>query len=243
LTGATTGSSPGSGINYVGTRSFNIGVTTITYTATNGASSANCSFTITVADNTPAVISCPANIANTQNGKNKCNAVINTPNPNTSGNCSITKLTWAMTGALVLNSPATGINYAGTQTFPVGVTTVTYTVTNGATNTNTCSFTVTVRNIKCAGSPPLTGAGDETADDHLVVKVSPNPSNSYFTLLVESSSSEKVEITVYTNDGKLIERLNGNVFESFRFGDSYLPGVYFVKVKQGSKEKVVKVVR
>jgi hypothetical protein len=150
-----------------------------------------------------------------------------------------------MTGALVLNSPATGINYVGTRTFPVGITTVTYTVTNGAGDTETCSFTVTVRNSKCPGSPPLTGFDDPevTTVDDLVVKLSPNPSNTYFSLQVQSTSDGNVEIVVYSINGKLVQKLSGSVFESFRFGDSYLPGVYIVKVRQGIKEVIVKVVK
>ena len=147
-----------------------------------------------------------------------------------------------MTGALTLSSPTTGINFVGTQTFPVGITTITYTVSNGAGNTASCSFTVTVRNNKCAGSPPLTGEEDKRTDE-LSVKVSPNPGQPYFTLLVQSGSNEKVEIAVYSINGKQIQKLNGNVYESFRFGDSYLPGTYIVRVKQGAKEVTVKVVK
>ena len=51
MTGATTGSSPISGINYIGTAIFNSGVTTITYTATdNAVAVVECSFTVTVTD-------------------------------------------------------------------------------------------------------------------------------------------------------------------------------------------------
>ena len=245
MTGATTGNSGNTGINYVGTRTFNIGATTITYTATNaGASSATCSFTVTV--NTPATITCPANISNTQRGKNKCSVSLNIPNPNISGNCSVTKLVWVMTGALTLSSPTTGINYVGTQTFPVGITTITYTVTNGANNTAICSFTVTVRNNRCAGSPPFTDPITgvvEIPSDELVVKGSPNPAQSWFTLYAHSRSNEKVEITVYSITGQLIQKMNGNILERLRFGDSYLPGTYIVKVKQGVREVTVKLVK
>jgi uncharacterized protein YjdB len=245
LTGATTGNSSASGINYVGTRSFNIGVTTITYNAINGAGSATCSYTVTVADNTPAVITCPANITKTLNGKNKCSVSINVPNPVISGNCSVTKVTWAMTGALVLNSSTTGINYVGTKVFPVGVTTITYTITNGAGNSNTCSFTVTVINNRCSGSTLLTDIdqSDKTTDENLSVKVSPNPSNDYFTLRIHSNSNENVEIAIYAINGKLVQKLYGNVFESFRFGHTYIPGTYIVRVKQGIKEIAIQVVR
>jgi hypothetical protein len=57
LTGATTGASPLTGINYVGTRPFNLngttgqGITTVTYTAKDAAgNTTTCSFTVTVND-------------------------------------------------------------------------------------------------------------------------------------------------------------------------------------------------
>jgi hypothetical protein len=64
MTGATTGSSPATGINFVGTRPFNLngttgqGVTTITYTVRDAAgNTATCSFTVTVIDISIPVIS------------------------------------------------------------------------------------------------------------------------------------------------------------------------------------------
>ncbi|HUS03350.1 MAG TPA: HYR domain-containing protein, partial [Chitinophagaceae bacterium] len=51
MTGATTGSSPATGINYVGMQTFNVGITTITYTAKDAVgNSASCSFTVTVSN-------------------------------------------------------------------------------------------------------------------------------------------------------------------------------------------------
>ncbi len=57
MTGATTGSSPATGINFVGTRAFNLngttgqGITTITYTVKDAAgNTSTCSFTVTVND-------------------------------------------------------------------------------------------------------------------------------------------------------------------------------------------------
>ena len=50
LTGATTASSPSTGINYVDNRTFGFGITTVTYTARDavGNTAVNCSFTVTV---------------------------------------------------------------------------------------------------------------------------------------------------------------------------------------------------
>ena len=153
-----------------------------------------------------------------------------------------------MTGALVLNSPTTGINYVGTKTFPVGITTVTYTLTNGGGFIKTCSFTVKVTNSRCPGSPfaPLVSSNPKVTtqtEGDLTVEVSPNPSASFFTLRLQSSSEENVEVAVYTIGGKLIQKQKGSVSESYRFGDSYIAGTYVVKVNQGNKQVIVKVVK
>jgi len=59
MTGATAGSSPSSGINNIGSYTFNLGTTTITYTVTDAFGlSASCSFTVTVEDRTPPVAVC-----------------------------------------------------------------------------------------------------------------------------------------------------------------------------------------
>lgn len=144
MTGATTGTSPATGINNLGTQTFNRGVTTVTYTVKDAAgNTTTCSFTVTVNDNQNPTITCPGNMtANAATGF--CNASLATPNPTTADNCGVTVLTWVMTGATVAASPATGINNVGTYSFNVGVTTVTYTVKDAQGNTVTCSFTVTV---------------------------------------------------------------------------------------------------
>jgi len=64
--------------------------------------------------------------------------------PTYSDNCSVTTLTWVMSGATTGSSPSTGINVVGTQNFNMGTTTIIYTVTDEAGNTATCSFTVSI---------------------------------------------------------------------------------------------------
>jgi hypothetical protein len=102
-----------------------------------------CAFTITPIDSAVPTVICPSNI-NTQTDAGFSSAVINTPNATAADNCSVASLTWTLTGATSGSSPATGINYVGTQTFNTGITTVAYIVTDGAGNTAACSFTVTV---------------------------------------------------------------------------------------------------
>lgn len=147
MTGATTGSSPTTGINYVGTKTFKPGTTTITYTlkAASGQT-VTCNFTVTITDDIDPTIICPQNI--TANAGNYCSKSVSVPNPTVSDNCSIVKLKWTATGASSGSSSNSGINYIGTQTFNAGVTTVTYTAIDGAGNTAFCSFTVTVIETK-----------------------------------------------------------------------------------------------
>jgi hypothetical protein len=129
---------------------FPVGVTTVTATATNTCGTATCTFTITVNDTQAPVLTCPANIT-VNNAAGLCAASVATPNPTNTDNCAVTVRTWALTGATTGASPATGLNNVGTQTFNVGVTTVTYTSSDAAGNTSTCSFTVTVNDVQ----PPV----------------------------------------------------------------------------------------
>jgi hypothetical protein len=67
--------------------------------------------------------------------------------PTVSDNCSVASLSFVLSGATTYSSPVTGMNYARTATFNVGVTTVTYTVTDVNGNTNTCSHIVWIKNL------------------------------------------------------------------------------------------------
>ncbi|MEM7035868.1 MAG: HYR domain-containing protein, partial [Bacteroidota bacterium] len=110
---------------------FNVGNTTVTYTATDGSgNSANCSFTVTVTDNENPTISCPSNITQ-NNDAGQCNAVVSYMSPSGMDNCpgAVTALTAGSSSGSI---------------FPVGTTTNTFTVTDAAGNTASCSFSVTV---------------------------------------------------------------------------------------------------
>jgi large repetitive protein len=88
---------------------------------------------IAVGDNTPPVITCPDNImVNADTGEDFATVVI--PVPVASDNC----------GSFTLTNDFNGTDNAS-GLYPVGVTTVTYTVTDECGNSTTCSFTVTVQ--------------------------------------------------------------------------------------------------
>jgi HYR domain len=121
---------------------FAKGTTLVTYTATDDAgNTATCSFNVTVDDAiNPVITGCPSNITVSANAS--CQATVNWTAPTVSDNCGGT-LTLTTT-----KNPATIFN--------VGTTVVTYTATDAAGNTSTCSFNVTVQdntNPVIAGCP------------------------------------------------------------------------------------------
>lgn len=111
---------------------FPIGTTTVT--ATSDATGASCSFTITVIDNQPPSITCPANkTVNTDVGACYASAgSVNTGFPSVSDNCS---------GSFVgirSDGLSLGANYN------IGVTTITWTARDASNNTASCTQTITV---------------------------------------------------------------------------------------------------
>ncbi len=142
LTGATVFSSAASGLNFVGTRTFNAGITKITYIATDPSGNADtCSFTVSVIEKILPTIVCPSNIIS-------CIKSIKPAFPIYDDNCSVTVLTWKMAGATTGTSAVSGINLLGAKTFIKGTTLVTYSVKDASGNAANCTFSVKVDSIK-----------------------------------------------------------------------------------------------
>src|SRR4030095_5945680 len=114
------------------------GLTTGTYSVTvtdSKGCTATTTQTVANADNVPPTINCPATVNVTANsGCTATGVVVGTPA--TSDNCSVASVT--------NNAPAS---------FPVGSTTVIWTVTDNSGNTATCSQTVNVTDV----TPPTAG--------------------------------------------------------------------------------------
>lgn len=128
ISGATTASSPLTGINNLTNYHFNLGVSTLTYVATdNDSLTASCSFTIAISDIELPLITCPND------------TVITIPS------CSL------LTGNIVLSNPVTSDN-CGVLTvfnnappqFTEGTTSVIWTVNDINGNLNQCEQKVSV---------------------------------------------------------------------------------------------------
>ncbi len=107
-----------------------VGVYTVTVTDSVGDTAVASAQIIAVDTISPFFISCPADIIIDPDSTG-CNAIVNYPIPVFSDNCSanITQIA----------------GLASDSSFPAGVTTNTFVVTDVGGNTDTCSFTVTVR--------------------------------------------------------------------------------------------------
>jgi uncharacterized repeat protein (TIGR01451 family) len=156
-TGSATDNCPGVGaVTRSGVPSgnnFPVGMTTLTYSATDAhGNTGSATQVVTVVDNTPPVISCPSNIVLEPTCPTGAKATYTAPVG--TDNCP---------GA---TTARTAGGASGTV-FPIGTTTVTYTVTDAAGNSTSCSFTVTVKTAAQtvqdmitavqAMTPPLTG--------------------------------------------------------------------------------------
>ena len=140
MTGATVANSVLTGLNYVETKAYNPGLTTVTYSVKDkSANVSTCSYIVNVVDTVkPTIQNCPSSIdTKVTTG---CSASVSIPTLSFKDNCGTPKLSWSLTGATV----AKGIGQVGTQSFNIGATYVTDTVKDASGNIAICRFKVLV---------------------------------------------------------------------------------------------------
>jgi len=126
---------------------FPVGTTLMSFVATDAAGNQDsCTFQVVVQDNQAPILNCPSNIT-TNTDPGVCGAVVTFNPPTVIDNCSNTTI-------YQVDGLASG------SVFPVGSTTVSYLVTDGSGNIDSCFFTVTVVDnelpvISCPGNISL----------------------------------------------------------------------------------------
>jgi hypothetical protein len=88
--------------------------------------------------------------------------------------------------------------------------------------------------------------GKPVADNsnQFTVSILPNPATHYFTVMVNSRSSEPVNLRVTDGAGRVVEMLQKvRANQPIRIGANYIPGLYYVEVIQGTNRVVLKVIR
>ncbi len=149
--------------------------------------------------------------------------------------------------------------YTGTGSFTITAGTYTYTVTDAKGCTASKTITVQLSQARLANETATVTNGDtasaaETVANtlqaervitgkQLQLTAYPNPSANTFNLLVEGGNAGKITINVYSFDGKLIYQTAGNSNTRYSFGNNFMPGMYVVKVLQGSETKTLRIVK
>ncbi len=241
LSWSMSGANTGSGTGQVGTMNFNIGTTTLTYTLTDANNNVRFAIiTVKVAETEPPSITCPGDITTSTIGT-YCTKNIATTDPIFSDNCGVKSLTWSITGATNLSSPANGIWLAKTKKFNAGLSSVSYTLTDFSGNTASCSYAVQLNSTNTC-SPTILSRSiveNETNNNDLRVRVSPNPTKSNFVLNIKSDSRAAIEIAVYNSEGKRIEQLKTANLNNIIFGEKYTYGTYLIELRQGEKRTTI----
>jgi hypothetical protein len=83
----------------------------------------------------------------------------------------------------------------------------------------------------------------ESEPSFMTATVTPVPTESFFTLRIKSSSQENVVMKIYDIVGRQIEQFHGSPDQAYRFGYGYMQGTYVVEVHQGTKVRIMQVVK
>ncbi|MDX1406506.1 MAG: HYR domain-containing protein, partial [Saprospiraceae bacterium] len=150
----------------VGVFDFPVGVNTICYTLTDSSmtESDTCCFTVTVLDTQAPSVTCPGDI-NVDTDPGVCEAEVSWTIPVPSDNCAVDQMTVAIMFAdgssIGMVVPPGDYGTMTMATFPEGVSSVVYTVTDTSGNMDACFFDVTVTDNE---DPMLTCPGDVTVN-------------------------------------------------------------------------------
>ncbi|MEO1029818.1 MAG: HYR domain-containing protein [Bacteroidota bacterium] len=155
---------------------YPVGTTVVTWTVTDAAGNSSiCTQNIIVNDTENPSITCPADISTTIN-PDVCEAMVTVPAPTIADNCPNLTVTNDFTGT----SDASG-------TYPLGTTTVTWTVTDAAGNPNTCTQAITVN-------------GAITCADDITVSVSSGMCNAMVSVTAPTVANNCSNLISLTND-------------------------------------------
>jgi hypothetical protein len=220
---------------------FSSGTTVVTVTAKDVSGNiATKTFTVKVNDTQKPYINAPADLNLTVIGLTGTITNLNLGLPVSTDNCGVK--------SVGNNAPAF---------YPVGITKVTWTVTDNSGNTSTDIQKITVTAIAGSGAfkknsalitevSPVTKmmVENEAANDEIKISVAPNPSNGYFILIPQTKSDLPITLKITDVTGRLVETRSKLAANSkVQVGGEYLSGVYFAEMIQGSQHTAVQLMK
>ncbi|MGZ8550411.1 MAG: T9SS type A sorting domain-containing protein, partial [Chitinophagaceae bacterium] len=85
---------------------------------------------------------------------------------------------------------------------------------------------------------------DRFAINELYVNVMPNPSNTFFNLVIKGNNQSLVTVRVFDISGRLIEKQEKIASSStLQLGYKWISGSYIVEVIQGDQRKFMKIIK
>jgi len=83
-----------------------------------------------------------------------------------------------------------------------------------------------------------------STQEDLLLTVHPNPSNSYFNLVISSTDNSPVNVRILDVYGRVISQRQGVAPGSvLQLGHTWINGVYFAEILQNGKTRVVKMIK
>jgi hypothetical protein len=78
----------------------------------------------------------------------------------------------------------------------------------------------------------------------LQVTALPNPSGSYFTLIISGNGSSSISLKITDITGRIVEiRKNLPAASSLQTGNNFSKGIYFAEIVQDNKRQIIKLIK
>jgi hypothetical protein len=186
-----------------------------------GNTSLSCTYTLLVEDKEKPTIICPQNVhvIGSINAVGQCKAIVNNIAAVASDNCPMLSTSWVLSGATTGN----GNGDASGTNFMQGTTTVTYTATDMAGNTSTCSFTVNVVCSQWACDCPQGSTNGPDLIDNGTFQLGNTLFSSGYAPLPPSCSPQEyavtdpVQVTTLCNNWAATDHTTGNATAGWLF--------------------------
>lgn len=240
---------------------FPLGTTTVTATALNGGGFVSCSFTVTVNDNQPPVISglsADPNELWPPNHKMKDVTVNYTSSDNCPGSVSCQVTVTSDEAVSGTGSGDTSPDWVVTDNHHVKlraeragngdgrVYTITVRCTDAHGNISTETTTVTVpHDMASAANRGIIVLNEYDPNGNTIVQVLPNPSRNYFTVNIETgNNTDKISVRLIDAAGRVVEvknNLSGS--QALRIGANLKAGIYVAEIRQGNSARQIKLLK
>jgi uncharacterized delta-60 repeat protein len=240
LTGATQGQGTGTASG----KTFNKGITYVTY-ALQSDTSQSCTFAVKVNDTEAPVLS-NVTLSKVIVWPSNHNLQDVTVNYNALDNCGIANIKlsvrdnetgtnlfdWQLIDAHHIRLPAEDLCSLAGKTF-----TITATATDLSANTTSKSITLTI-------PEHLPGCNSEAEEQKLQVSAHPNPTRNFFLVHIKSRNrAQPVIVRITSSTGNVLETRQVTANNQLQFGSHYRPGIYYIEAEQAGVKTTAKLVK